>query len=516
VIRDRERYEKRVGAVVDGRWRIDTLLGRGSTAAVYAATHRNGHRATLKILHPPLCADPAMIERFLREAGIANAIKHRAIVPIGDDGTTEDGCAYLVLELLDGETLEEIRERNGGRIPLEDFAPMADELMSAISAVHAAGVIHRDLKPGNVFITTEKRLKLLDFGTARIFDRAGSSKLSMEGLVLGTPSFMSPEQAKGIQKEVDAQSDVWSLGAMIFTLLSGELVHEGKDDHQRLLAAAMKPARLLSTVAPSIDDRIAAVIDRALAQDKKARWSDVPSMRAAFRGAVLACVPTLRDLKAYAAVPEEEDEAPPPSLSMSDPTIVMDAPPEMEQLRRAPMPAPVPVPARDPSDSAMPVATLPSARRGSSRIPVLALVVGLGAMTAVVALVVFFVMGGDVSTGRSGASAVDTPTADPPPEPVPAAPSASFIVITAPDLPETKPKPPAWATAVAPKATVNKSVPPKGTAETTAASTASATATATATAAPESTAAAPSTPATAPASTEKPASGGTRPDDPGF
>jgi eukaryotic-like serine/threonine-protein kinase len=202
VIRDRERYEKRVGTVVDGRWRIDSLLGRGSTAAVYAATHRNGHRATLKILHPALCGEPATIERFLREAGIANAIKHRAIVPIGDDGTTEDGCAYLVLELLDGETLEEIKERDGGRIPLEELAPMADELMSAITAVHAAGIVHRDLKPGNVFITTDKQLKLLDFGTARIFDRAGNSKLSVQGLVLGTPSFMAPEQARGIREEV--------------------------------------------------------------------------------------------------------------------------------------------------------------------------------------------------------------------------------------------------------------------------------------------------------------------------
>src|SRR4051794_34220128 len=170
-MRERERYEKRVGTVVDGRWRVDSLLGWGSTSAVYGATHRNGHRAALKILHQTLCGDREVMERFLREAGIANAIKHRSIVPIRDDGTTEEGCAYLILELLEGDTLDALRDKKTGRIELETLAPIADELMSAISAVHAAGIIHRDLKPQNVFITRSNELKLLDFGTARIFDR---------------------------------------------------------------------------------------------------------------------------------------------------------------------------------------------------------------------------------------------------------------------------------------------------------------------------------------------------------
>ena len=495
MIRDRERYEKRVGTVVDGRWRIDTLLGHGSTAAVYAATHRNGHRATLKILHPALCTDPAMNERFLREAGIANAIRHRAIVPIGDDGMTEDGCAYLVLELFEGETLEELRQRKNGCIPLEDLAPMVNELMGALSAVHAAGVIHRDLKPANVFITTDKRLKLLDFGTARIFDRAGDSQHTMHGLVLGTPSFMSPEQANGIREHVDAQSDVWSLGAMLFTLLSGEYVHEGADDKQRLVAAATKPARSLWSVAVVIDERIVNVVDRALAHAKRDRWPDVPSMRAAFRTAALACLPTVRDLNAFAEMMAEGEEAPPASMPMSDPTIVMEAPPEMEELRRASAHAPE----MEPIGLAKPVATTPPPRRRSSRIPVLALVVGLGTMATVAALVVFFVMGGDVSTGRSASPAVAAPSTAVAPEAVPAVPappSASFIVISAPDIPvpETKPRVPASVPAPAQRANApaNRSVTPKATTGSSPG------------AAPADTGAVAAPPAPAPASSEEP------------
>lgn len=473
-MRERERYEKRVGSVVDGRWRIDSLLGWGSTSAVYAATHRNGHRAALKILHQSLCADPAMTERFLREAGIANAIKHRAIVPIRDDGMTEEGCAYLVLELLEGETLDAIRERGHGRIALEDFAQVFEELMSAISAVHAAGVVHRDLKPQNVFITKSSELKLLDFGTARIFDRAAGSGISVQGLVIGTPAFMSPEQARGAREEVDAQSDVWSLGAMIFTLLSGEYVHAGRDAHARLLAAASKPARALSDVAPSVDDRVAAVVDRALAYQKRDRWPDVQAMRIAFRTAVVTAMPTMRDLKAFADVTvDDEDETTPGTLSMSAPTLVtaktaalLDEQKEEEEAKqRAKEAAAAPVavleegPGPAHSESEAPVTSTQATRRAPRGVPVPALVIGLGAMAAAVLLVVFFVSGGEEPARTAASTATTTTTAQPEAPKTTAAPAPSFIVISAPDEPvsknanaNTRPAPPAAATTAVPTA----------------------------------------------------------------
>lgn len=434
-MRDRERYEKRVGTVVDGRWRVERLLGLGSTSAVYAATHRNGHRAALKILHRSLCSDTSMLERFLGEAGIANAIKHRAIVPIRDDGTTEDGCTYLVVELLEGDTLEALRERRKGRLEVEELAPIAEELMSALAAVHAAGVVHRDLKPQNVFLTGTGELKLLDFGTARIFDRAAGSAVSAAGMVIGTPAFMSPEQAKGARAEVDAQSDVWSLGAMLFTLLSGEYVHLGRDAHARLLTAASKPARKLADVAPSIDDRVATVIDRALAFAKEERWADVRAMRVAFREAVVASCPTMRDLTVFAAA------------SLTGATFSVSPPP----LRSVLPPAQVDERA---SESEIPsVSSTQRIARVRTGIPVPALVLGIGAMAAVVMLVAFFVHGGDASTRGAAAGLADpTKVAAAPP----IAPASSFIVIEAPDPPaaeKKKPSPPAWVTAPAPPRT---------------------------------------------------------------
>lgn len=280
-----QQAERRVGTVIGAKWRVDALLGSGSMAAVYAVTHRNGARAALKILHPTLCTDPAVCERFLGEGYLTNSVKHRGIVRVLDDGATDDGCVFLVMDLLEGETLEGYRQRCGGRIPLIESLNIGEQLMDVLSAVHHAGIIHRDLKPQNVFICEDGALKLLDFGVARVLDRTSQSKLSMFGLVLGTPSFMSPEQALGSRDKVDHRSDIWSLGATMFTSLTGETVHLGANVQARLLAAATVKARSIQMVMPDLPVPIAAAIDMALRFKKEDRWQSVDAFRRAVRDA---------------------------------------------------------------------------------------------------------------------------------------------------------------------------------------------------------------------------------------
>jgi serine/threonine protein kinase len=307
------RHAKRVGSIVGGKWVLQRLLGSGSTSAVYEATPTmpttmddNDERVAIKILHPHLCRDEIVVKRYLREAYVSNTIRHRSLVRVREDGVCENSV-YLVLDLLEGETLEDRRLREGGRLALDTIAPLCLEVMSAVSAVHSVGVVHRDLKPQNVLLTTAGELKLLDFGTARVFDVEGETPVSIEGLVIGTPSFMSPEQARGERARIDAQSDIWSLGATLFTILSGEYVHVGRGAHQRLLAAASRPPRSLHSVAPWLDLRVVAVVDRALSFKKEDRYADIASMK-------IALLKALSSMEAAIL-----SEPPPPSSDAAPP-----------------------------------------------------------------------------------------------------------------------------------------------------------------------------------------------------
>jgi eukaryotic-like serine/threonine-protein kinase len=279
--------ERRIGNVIAGKWRVDSLLGSGSMAAVYAVTHRNGARAALKILHPTLCADEGICERFLGEGYLTNSVKHVGIVRVLDDGVTEDGCVFLVMDLLEGKTLEALRQDRGGQIPLLEILDIADKLMDVLHAVHEAGIIHRDLKPQNVFVCHDGSVKLLDFGVARVFDSSAQSKLSMFGLVLGTPSFMSPEQALGSRDKVDHRSDIWSLGATLFTAISGQTVHLGPHVQAKLLAAATVKARSITMVKQDLPAPIAAAIDTSLRFKTEERWQSVDAFRRSLREARL-------------------------------------------------------------------------------------------------------------------------------------------------------------------------------------------------------------------------------------
>lgn len=274
----------RVGTVVNGKWTIDARIGSGGMATVYAATHRNGHRAALKMLHLPLSRDESTRARFLREGYVANAVGHDGVVHVEDDGVTEDGCAFLVLELLEGETVEARRTRTNGVMTLEEVLDVGDAALDALAAAHEKGIVHRDVKPENVFITWDAQVKLLDFGLARM--KAMQAEATKTGVTIGTPEFMAPEQAQGKREEVDALSDVWALGATLFTAITGKYVHDDAVNlHEQLIASATKRARSIRALVPAVPASVAVVIDRALELEKKDRWESAREMQRALRAA---------------------------------------------------------------------------------------------------------------------------------------------------------------------------------------------------------------------------------------
>ncbi len=273
------------GKIIKGKWRVDARLGSGATATVYAATHRNGYRVAIKMLHVDLSRDTEIRGRFLREGYVANTIQHKGVVRVLDDDITDDGQVFLVLELLEGESMGGMLTKNGGRLPWMMVAEKMVDLLDVLSAAHAQGVVHRDIKPDNVFITTEGVLKVLDFGLARL--PLGADKESTRtGAILGTPDFMSPEQAAGKNEEVDARSDLYSVAATAYVLMSGQPVHTATTLQEHLQMTANTDVRSLAKAAPWVPFQLVGVIDRALARDKQKRWATAFEMQGALKAAV--------------------------------------------------------------------------------------------------------------------------------------------------------------------------------------------------------------------------------------
>lgn len=279
------RAQERVGTVLKEKWRLDALLGVGGMAAVYAATHRNKKRGAVKMLHAELSVEPTIRDRFLREGYVANSVEHQGAVRVDDDDIAEDGSAFLVMELLEGETVESRAQRKGGRLPVAEVLSIADQLLDVLASAHERGIVHRDLKPENLFLTKEGVLKVLDFGIARLRESDAKSSATQTGSLMGTPAFMAPEQARGRWTDVDAQTDLWAVGATMFTLLTGRLVFEAETANEMLGMAMMQHAPSVASVLPELQRSVVAVVDRALLYDKTARFQNATEMQEAVRAA---------------------------------------------------------------------------------------------------------------------------------------------------------------------------------------------------------------------------------------
>lgn len=289
---------RRVGTTIRNKWTLERLLGTGGMAAVYVGIHRIGRRDALKILHPQAAQSKEICRRFEREAHVANRFRHAGAVEIRDIDVTEDGVPFLVMELLDGESLAD-REQRLGRILLPDVLRFAEQMLDTLDAAHAQGIIHRDIKPDNLYViggdnqgrTPEgrgsERIKVLDFGLARIRqDSSVQGELTRMGLVLGTTPYMPPEQARG--DNIDLRADLFAVGATMFRLLSGRHIHDAKNNFELLRKMRANPAPPLAARAREVARDVCLVVDRALAFDRDHRYPNAGLMlediRAVTRG----------------------------------------------------------------------------------------------------------------------------------------------------------------------------------------------------------------------------------------
>jgi serine/threonine protein kinase len=245
-----------------------------------------------------------------------------------------------VMELLDGETLEARLTRKGGKLPVPEVLWAADRTLRVLAAAHEKGIVHRDIKPENLFLTRDRRLKVLDFGIARF---GGARSETRVGTVLGTLAFMPPEQARG-DPEVGVRSDLWSVGATMYTLLSGRLVREDADLERLLREAGHAAIPALGSVAPELPAQLAELVDLALLIDAEGRWSSAKAMRSAVR---LVHAEIQRPGVAAPAGPDDEDPVSEPSFGFI-PTRSIEPPPvsrvatldEVPQISRLPPPPP--------------------------------------------------------------------------------------------------------------------------------------------------------------------------------
>lgn len=279
-----QRAKARIGSVLRGKWRIDRLLGIGGMAAVYEGTHRNGKRGAVKMLHLEYSTDADTRTRFLREGYVANTVNHPGAVSVFDDDVAEDGSVFIVMELLLGKTLEELSQsRPDKRLGILETLRITEKLLDILAAAHEKGVVHRDLKPDNIFVMEDGTVKVLDFGIARMRDVQASAKMTKTGNAMGTPAFMPPEQALGEWDRVDGRTDLWAVGATMFTMLTGRYVHEADSLNQLLLKAMTHPAPAVRTVLPGLPSDVAELIDKVLSFDPTQRFADARAMQAAVR-----------------------------------------------------------------------------------------------------------------------------------------------------------------------------------------------------------------------------------------
>ena len=401
-----------------GAYRVTGLLGQGGMGAVYVAEHTLlGRKAAIKVLLPAYSRDAGIVQRFFNEAKAVTQLSDPGIVQVFDFGTEQDGSAYIVMELLDGETVASRLQRLGAMSALE-VVRLVRLVCAALHAAHAKGIIHRDLKPENLFIIADpgvsggERAKVLDFGIAKLSRDEAAVNVTRAGTMMGTPQYMSPEQCRGAG-EVDLRSDIYSLGCVMFTMLAGRPPFEGSATGELIVAHMQTPPPHITErvdVPVAIDE----VLQRCLAKEPSERFGSMAEL-------------------SDALFPVEDQ------LSFGRATPM---PGSYDKFVRAPTPVPTPAPPSRPTtlSSASGMHTAASSQRRWRLVGVAGAIVVLG-----VAGIVLATRGDHASeapAAGSGTTVEMTATAPPPapPPPVDAAlPDAPEIVAAPPVDAPTEP-----------------------------------------------------------------------------
>ncbi len=341
-----------VGQVIVNKYRLLRLIGDGGMGSVFEARHDGlGATFALKFLHPELSVRSGLVKRFLQEARVSAQIQSPHVVRVTDVDQTPEGLAFMVLEYLEGKTLQALYEelyKRGERLSYKDAIEYAIQILEGVEAAHARGVVHRDLKPDNVMITKGPKgaplLKVLDFGIAKLKVDADRG-LTRPGVMMGTPEYMAPEQATSAG-EVDARADIFSLGVMIFEMLGGRRPVPGDDPVEISRAYLTGRALRLNDLAPAIAPDLVAAVHRAIAPQPRDRFASVAELRAAVEPFAIAARTPAPRTPGIAAT----DPTPPPQAMLAQAVAAAHGGPPPPQ---APAAGERPVPATfDPTDDA--------------------------------------------------------------------------------------------------------------------------------------------------------------------
>jgi len=270
-----------VGKIVAGKYRLVRLLGSGGMGEVYEAHHAGiGRRFAIKFLHQLLAGNREAVARFQREAQAAGGLENENIAAVVDIGVAEDGAPFLVMEYLEGEDLSRLLVRSGP-LPVPRAAYIAIQTCRGLAAAHARGIVHRDLKPENLYVCKRNdgsdQVKILDFGIAKLHVSTG---LTQTGTTMGTPFYMSPEQARGA-KEVDPRTDLYSLGVILYEMLSGAKPHPGDSYNEILYHVLTQEPTPLSAIRPGLPLGLSQVVGKSMAHEVSNRFSSAAELTTA-------------------------------------------------------------------------------------------------------------------------------------------------------------------------------------------------------------------------------------------